>query len=85
MICSRCADAADGVDFGPVPVCSACGVGPVSVYRTDVPLAEQKVVRHKYGLVWCEGSSKPPRLQTGHEFCNGCSCQHRPRDSWNQR
>lgn len=84
MICDRCADAADGVDFGPVPVCSECGVGPIFVYRTDVPLEEQKVVFHKHRSlgsgrkVKCPGTGKPPRLQTGHDFCKGCDCKHKP-------
>lgn len=85
-ICDRCRDAAAGYDFGPVPCCSICGIGPVTLYRSDVPLAEQKVVRHKREVagvkIWCEGSSRPPEMQTGHDFCNGCPCQHREPGSW---
>lgn len=99
MICRDCTDAADGLDYGPVMVCSACGQGPVCVYRTGIPLADQKVVRHKRSAammdiaggvvlrryitrVWCEGSSKPPRVATGHDACiarGGCTCKHLPR------
>lgn len=89
MICKRCLDAASGADFGPIPVCSVCGQGPMYVYSDAKPLAEQSVVKHKRevpsGKVWCEGSKRPPRLSTGHDFCNGCPCQHRPPGSWNQR
>lgn len=84
MICDRCRDAADGVDFGPVPVCSTCGRGPIAVYNDAKPVDEQSVVVHKspnFGIR-CQGSKRPPRLSTGHDFCNGCSCQHRPRGSW---
>lgn len=82
MICDRCREAADGRDLGPVPVCSVCGQGPIAVYNNARTFQTQSVVRHKFGLVWCEGSKKPPRLSTGHDFCNGCPCQHRPRGSW---
>lgn len=85
-VCEPCKDAADGVDFGPILVCSICGVGPVSVYRTDVPLAEQSVVRHKREVagvkIWCEGGTRPPREQSSHDFCRGCTCQHRAPGSW---
>lgn len=82
MICSRCAEAADGVDFGPVEVCSICGQGPVAVYNYEKPVDQRSVVRHKREVagvkIWCEGSRRPPRLQTSHDFCNGCDCQHKP-------
>jgi hypothetical protein len=89
VICDRCRDAADGVDFGPVPVCSHCGQGPVCVYNDSKPVEKQSVVKHKTPGVepgdsryWCPGSKQPPRLSTGHDFCNGCACQHRPPGSW---
>lgn len=88
-VCEPCKDAADAVDFGPILVCSVCGQGPVSVYNTARPLAEQSVVKHKspgkragQQGYWCEGSKQPPREQSGHDFCRGCACQHRPPGSW---
>jgi hypothetical protein len=82
VICKPCADAADGVDFGPIPVCSICDNGPVYVYNDARPVEEQSVVRHQREVagvkIWCEGSKRPPRLSTGHDFCNGCDCAHKP-------
>lgn len=89
MICSRCAEVADGVDPGPVAVCSECGIGPVYVYNDAKPVERQSVRKHarpgaKAGDFdyWCRGSKRPPHLQTGHDFCNGCTCQHREPGSW---
>lgn len=91
-ICQRCWDAANGSDQGSILVCSSCGQGPVSVYNTSKPLDRQSVVKHKTPGAkagdfdyWCLGSKWPPRVQTGHDFCDGCPCQHRPKGSWNQR
>lgn len=88
-ICERCALAASGEDFGPVPVCSVCEQGPVSVYNSAKPIEQQSVVKHKFpGKIvgdfdyWCLGSTQPPKEQTGHDFCNGCPCQHRPPGAW---
>lgn len=82
-VCEPCRDAADGLDPGPIPVCSHCGQGPVRLYRTDVPLVEQSVVRHMWhDREWCPGSKKPPRMATSHDHCDGCPCQHKPRGSW---
>jgi hypothetical protein len=82
VICKPCADAADGVDFGPIPVCSICDNGPVYVYNDARPVEEQSVVRHQREVagvkIWCEGSKRPPRLSTGHDFCTGCDCAHKP-------
>lgn len=84
-ICRPCAEAADGVDLGPIPVCQECGQGPVYVYNDARPLYEQSVVKHKSPGApvgdpdyWCVGSTRPPRLSTGHDFCNGCPCHHYP-------
>ncbi len=82
MICTRCAEAADGVDFGPVPVCSGCGQGPISVYNDARPVEEQSVVVHQKDGWRCPGSKRPPRLSTGHDFCKGCDCQHAPKGSY---
>lgn len=89
-ICRPCAEAADGTDgVGPIPVCSECGQGPVSVYNDARPLEEQSVVKHRKpgkrvgdADYWCPGSTKPPRIQTDHDFCNGCPCAHKPKGSW---
>lgn len=85
-ICNRCREAAEGLDFGPVDVCSVCGQGPISLYDNG------KVRKHKkpgskpgQSDYWCRGSKRPPRESTGHDFCDGCPCQHRPKGSWNQR
>lgn len=87
MICTKCAEAADGVDFGPVRVCSVCGQGPIAVYNDAKPLDRQSAVRHKAPdpqdpnsgyQVWCPGSKLPPQYQSGHDFCKGCDCQHKP-------
>ena len=91
-ICEHCLLAASGEDWGPVPVCSECDNGPISVYNSKRPIETQSVVKHKKPGAkagdfdyWCPGSKRPPRLQTGHDFCDGCPCQHRPPGSWNQK
>lgn len=88
-ICIHCRKAAAGT--GPiVRHCLICGAPGVGVYTDAVPLNEQRVVRHKREItggskIWCEGSLAPPVLKDGHDYCDGCPCQHRPKGSWNQR
>lgn len=86
-ICTPCRRAAEGTS-AVVRHCSECDREGVSVYATEVPLAEQKVVFHKritdaleYGR--CPGSGRPPVIRDGHDRCDGCPCQHKPRGSWN--
>lgn len=85
MICEPCVEAAEG--RGPRhPYCSNCG-RRARLYRDDVPEAEQSVYVHKHTntRIRCQGSRKPPvYLHVGHEWCDGCSCQHRPSGSWNK-
>lgn len=80
-ICRPCRQAAQGK--GDLLACSVCGKRGVSVYRTDVPLAEQSVFFHKAAGFRCDGSGRPPVVSTFHDYCDGCPCQHKPRGSWN--
>lgn len=82
MICKPCARAADRKTGGTSLACACCGKWPVCVYRTDVPLEEQKVVRHKFGGIKCPGTGRPPIVRSGHDFCTGCDCQHEPVGSY---
>lgn len=95
-ICNACRGAAEG--RVQAPCCSACDREWVSVYRTDVPVEEQRVVFHKRDVLIthhrggervqyterarCPGTGKPPVFRSGHDACDGCPCQHRPRGSW---
>lgn len=87
-ICTPCRRAAEGTS-AVVRYCSVCGRQGVSVYATEVPLEEQAVVFHKVRpshsvtKVRCEGTGKPPVIRDGHNRCDGCPCQHKPRGSWN--
>lgn len=84
-ICEHCAAAAEGQ--GPrLAYCRTCG-RRAKVYRDDAPEDEQAVVVHKHSntRVRCQGSRKPPVFKhVGHEWCDGCPCQHRPSGSWNK-
>lgn len=89
-ICEPCRRAAsDTPEQAGELFCSWCGRGEVSVYRTDVPLAEQKVFFHKIRprasvtKVRCPGTGKPPVVRSEHDRCKGCPCQHKPKGAWN--
>lgn len=84
MICEPCASAADGADLGPAdPVCSACGLLPVALYGNGTVRFHKFRPPTSVTKVKCPGTGEPPRLlRTGHDFCNGCSCQHKPPGSW---
>lgn len=98
-ICKPCLFAAEQ-DYQWL-ACSACGraavvyndAPPVAersvvVHKVDILYTEYRVgepVRQWYGRQRCIGSTRPPVYKTGHDACEGCPCQHRPRGSWNQR
>ena len=80
-ICDACRDASEGI--GSVPVCPACGAGPIGSYA-DGGVRFHKVRPPKsVTKVRCEGTGQPPVIRSGHDHCNGCPCQHKPRGSWN--
>lgn len=82
-ICDACARAAAG-EGAVLRYCRNCGKQS-SVYATDVPVSEQRVVVHKHAntRIRCQGSRKPPVYRSVlHDWCDGCPCQHRPPGSW---
>lgn len=83
-ICKHCADAAEGKTV-ELAYCSVCDKRNVSVYATEVPVDEQRVYVHKFPntRIRCQGSRKPPVYKrVGHEWCDGCPCQHKPSGAW---
>jgi hypothetical protein len=81
-VCQSCRSAADGTDLR-IAKCSHCDRAPMAVYNDAVPEGEQKVYRHNHDGTMCPGSFLPPAFTSGHDYCNGCPCQHRPKGSWN--
>lgn len=79
MICEGCATAARGEE-PERPHCRVCK-REVAVYKGG----DRSIVIHGFPntRVRCQGSRKPPA--TGHDLCDGCSCQHKPRGSWQNR
>lgn len=93
-ICKACREASEGAGpKGPVlPHCPTCGrhIQVIRHYRIgESPDRERERLRyHKKDGRVCSGTHAAPDYRPawdGHDDCDGCPCQHRPRGSWNQK